>query len=93
MSNGQVTAEERAARAEAALQAALEERNRLWAELQRHRANDQDVAFWRDRAQGIERSRWWRAGVPLRLAKRVLSDPAAALSDSSSALRQRRRRK
>lgn len=85
------TAEDRAARAEAALQDALRERNELWAELQQRSSVDQDLAFWRDRAQGIERSRWWRAGAPLRMAKRVLADPVAALSDSSSALRKRRR--
>jgi hypothetical protein len=85
-------AEERAARAEEALQAALEERNRLWEELQRRSSVEQDLAYWRDRAQGMESSRWWRLGTPLRLTKRVLADPAAALSDAAGALRERRRR-
>jgi hypothetical protein len=86
-------AEERALRAEAALRAALQERNQLWAELQKRRSTEQDLAFWRNRAEDMERSRWWRAGAPLRLVKRVLSDPAAALSDSCGALRERRRLK
>ena len=93
MTEEELTAEERAVRAEAALEAALQERNQLWAELQERHATDQDLAFWHDRAKDIERSRWWRAGAPLRLAKRALADPAAALSDSASALRERRRPK
>lgn len=91
MTEEEPTAEERAVQAEAALQAALQERNKLWAELQERHSTDQDLAFWRGRAEDIERSRWWRAGAPLRLAKRVLADPAAALSDSAGALRERRR--
>jgi hypothetical protein len=85
------SAEERAARAEEALREALEERNRLWQELQERRATEQDLAYWRGRSESIEGSRWWRLGAPLRLLKRVLADPATALSDAAGALRERRR--
>jgi hypothetical protein len=71
--------EGRAERAERALEEALEERNRLWEELQQRESQEEDLAYWRDRAQDIERSRWWRAGRPLRLAKRAVRDPTAAL--------------
>ena len=84
-------AEQRAARAEEALREALEERNRLWQELQERRSVEQDLAYWRSRAESIEGSRWWRLGAPLRLAKRVFADPATAFSDAAGALRERRR--
>jgi hypothetical protein len=77
--------------AEAALREALEERNRLWAELQRQRALEEDLAFWRKRAHDIEQSRWWKAGAPLRLAKRALADPAETLDIIAFQLRLRRR--
>ena len=63
-------AEERARRAEAELAAAVEERNRLWAELQEKNAAEAEADYWRKRASDIERSRWWRAGFPLRYLKR-----------------------
>jgi hypothetical protein len=91
VSDGVPPAEERAARAEEALREALAERNRLWEQLQERNAADQELAYWRGRAQDIERSRWWRAGAPLRIAKRVMADPAAALSDAAGHLRERRR--
>jgi hypothetical protein len=74
-----------------ALQEALEERNRLWEELQRRRSVEEDLAYWRGRAEGIERSRWWRAGAPLRLAKRILDDPPRTLEQLAFGLRERRR--
>jgi hypothetical protein len=74
-----------------ALQEALEERNRLWEELQRRRAVESDLEYWRSRARGIERSRWWRAGAPLRLAKRILAEPATTLEQIAFRLKQRRR--
>jgi hypothetical protein len=74
-----------------ALQEALEERNRLWEELQRRRSVEEDLAYWRGRAQDIERSRWWRAGAPLRLAKRILDDPPGTLEQLAFGLRERRR--
>ena len=75
----------------AALREALEERNRLWEELQRQRALEADLAYWRARAEDIERSRWWRAGKPLRLAKRLLANPADTLEELSYGIRDRRR--
>jgi hypothetical protein len=74
-----------------ALQEALEERNRLWEELQRRRSVEEDLAYWRARAEDIERSRWWRAGAPLRLAKRILADPPGTLEQLAYGLKQRRR--
>jgi hypothetical protein len=72
---------------EAALQEALAERNRLWEELQRRASVEEDLEYWRTRAQDIERSRWWRAGRPLRLAKRAMQDPADALEELARRLR------
>jgi hypothetical protein len=86
------TAEERAARAEQALQEALAERNRLWAELQRQRSAEEDLMFWRSRVEDIERSRWWRMTAPFRLAKRVLADPPGTMEVLAFQLRRRRRR-
>jgi hypothetical protein len=83
--------EERARRAEAARVAAVEERNRLWAELQRKNATEAEAEYWRNRATDIERSRWWRAGFPLRYVKRFMSDPAGMLEGRAAAIRRRRR--
>ena len=69
----------------------LAERNRLWAELQRQRAFEQEAEYWRDYASDIERSRWWKAGKPLRFLKRLRQDPAKTLDEASYALRQRGR--
>ena len=91
MSDPSVDAEERARRAEAELVAAVEERNRLWAELQEKNATDEEADYWRKRASDIERSRWWRAGFPLRYAKRFVSDPAGMLEGRAAAIRRRRR--
>jgi hypothetical protein len=82
---------ERARLAEEALAAAVEERNRLWAELQRRNATEAEAEYWRQRATDIERSRWWRAGFPLRYAKRFMSDPAGMLEGRAAAIRRRRR--
>jgi hypothetical protein len=83
--------EERARRAEEALQQALEERNRLWDELQRKNAVEADLEYWRGRATDIERSRWWKAGFPLRYLKRFVNDPAGMLEGRAHAIRRRRR--
>jgi hypothetical protein len=83
--------EGRARRAEEALAAAVEERNRLWAELQRKNATEADAEYWQGRATDIERSRWWRVGFPLRYAKRFVSDPAGMLEGRAAAIRRRRR--
>ena len=83
--------EERARQAEEALAEMTEERNRLWAELQRTNAVEADLEYWRRRASDIERSRWWRAGKPLRLLKVLRRDPAGVLNDQAAKIRQRRR--
>ena len=74
-----------------ALKQAIEERNRLWAELQEKNAVEADVEYWRNRAADIERSRWWKAGFPFRYAKRFLDDPAGMLEGRAHAIRRRRR--
>jgi hypothetical protein len=69
----------------------LAERNELWAELQRRKAVEADVEYWRKRAEDVERSRWWRVGMPVRYVKRFLTDPAGALEGRAAAIRRRRR--
>jgi hypothetical protein len=91
MSKPALDPEERARRAEEALAAAVEERNRLWAELQRRNATEAEAEYWRKRAADIERSRWWRAGFPLRYIKRFIGDPAGMLEGRAAAIRRRRR--
>lgn len=91
MSEPATDPDERARRAEEALAAATEERNRLWVELQRKNATEADAEYWRTRAADIERSRWWRAGFPLRYLKRFVSDPAGMLEGRAAAIRRRRR--
>jgi hypothetical protein len=75
-----------------AFQELLDERNRLWAELQRRRSMEDEASYWRGRAEDIERSRWWRAGLPLRVAKRLRSDPVGTLESIAHDLRLRRRK-
>jgi hypothetical protein len=82
---------ERARRAEEALAAAVEERNRFWAELQRRNATEAEAEYWRQRVTDLERSRWWRAGFPLRYLKRFVNDPAGMLEGRAAAIRRRRR--
>jgi hypothetical protein len=91
VSDSGVDPEERARRAEEALAAVVEERNRLWAELQTRRAAEADADYWRGRASDIERSRWWKIGFPLRYAKRFAKDPAGMLEGRAAAIRRRRR--
>ena len=91
MSEPAADPEERARHAEEALAASVEERNRLWAELQRKNASEADAEYWRARATDIERSRWWRAGFPLRYIKRFMNDPAGMLEGRAAAIRRRRR--
>jgi hypothetical protein len=74
-----------------ALEQAIEERNRLWAELQRKNAVEADLEYWQTRAADIERSRWWRAGFPLRYLKKWVDDPAGMLEGRAFAVRRRRR--
>ena len=91
MSEQPVDRDERARRAEEALAVAIEERNRLWAELQRKNALEADLEYWRNRAADIERSRWWRLGAPLRIAKKFRRDPAGMLEGRAAKIRRRRR--
>jgi hypothetical protein len=91
VSEPELDSEERARRAEQALEEVLAERNRLWEELQRQRSLEQEAEYWRSYAAGIERSRWWRAGKPLRLLKRLRDDPAGTLDDTAYTLRHRDR--
>lgn len=74
-----------------ALARAIEDRNRLWAELQEKNAVEADLEYWKGRAADIERSRWWRAGFPLRYLKRFVDDPAGMLEGRAHAIRRRRR--
>lgn len=69
----------------------LEERNRLWAELQERASMEEEAAFWRSRVADIEQSRWWRLGKPLRLVKRLREDAPGTLNAIAHDLRQRRR--
>jgi hypothetical protein len=72
-------------------EAVLEERNRLWAELQERAAMEEEAAFWRSRAEDIERSRWWRLGKPFRLVRRLRDDAPGTLDAIAHDLRLRRR--
>lgn len=83
------TPEERAERAEAALADALAERNRLWEQLQFNRAHDHELTDLRQRLTSIEQSRWWRLGMPLRIARRAAGDPSWLLLVILSRLRSR----
>jgi hypothetical protein len=73
------------------LEQVVAERNRLWAELQQKNAAEADLEYWRNRAADIERSRWWRAGFPLRYLKKWVDDPAGMLEGRAFAIRRRRR--
>jgi hypothetical protein len=91
MSEPELSPEERARRAEQALEEALAERNRLWEQLQRRESVERDLEYWRGRAEGIEQSRWWRLGLPLRWVKRFRADPAGMLQGRVNAIRKSRR--
>ena len=91
MSEQATDPEERARRAEEALEEVVADRNRLWAELQRRNAVEADLEYWRGRAADIERSRWWKLGSPLRYMKRFKTDPAGRLVGRAAAIRRRRR--
>lgn len=62
----------------------LEERNRLWAELQRARALEREAEHWRSRALALEASITWRASEPLR---RLIRDPLGTLVSMARRLR------
>jgi hypothetical protein len=73
--------------------AVLNERNRLWAELQERASMEEEAAFWRSRVEDIERSRWWRLGKPFRLLRRLRDDAPGTLDAIAHDLRLRRRLK
>jgi hypothetical protein len=61
--------DERARRAEAALEAVISERNRLWDELHRRKADEREAAYYRELYHQVVTSRSWRITVPLRRTK------------------------
>jgi hypothetical protein len=63
----------------------LEERNRLWEELQQARADGRELEAMRARVAYMEGSLSWRVTAPLRAGK-------ALLNDVQNALRRRRER-
>jgi len=54
---------------EKALQEALEERNRLWEELNRRVAQERELEYYRELNEKITGSLSWRITAPLRAAK------------------------
>ncbi len=79
MEQAEISPDDRATRAEQALEQALEERTRLWAELQLHRSQERELEYLRKRLAEVEGSTWWRLGGPLRLASKAARDPVMAL--------------
>jgi hypothetical protein len=63
-----ISAEERAKRAEAALEEALEERNKLWAELQQRISTEHELEHYRHAYHHLVHSHSWRLTAPLRSA-------------------------
>lgn len=61
-----VSAEERAERAESALEEALTERNELWAELQRRISVERELEHYRHAYHHLSHSHSWRLTAPLR---------------------------
>ena len=79
-------------RQDEALAQALEERNRLWAQLQEREAQYAELEHWRRRVADIEGSLAWRITKPLRLLKRALSEPVTALQVLTRWVQDRRER-
>lgn len=65
-------AEDRLARAEAALREALEDRARVWEQAQRARALEQDLEQMRRVLSDMQQSPSWRLTAPLRRAKNAV---------------------
>ena len=57
---------------EKALEEALAERNRLWAELNRERADQRELEYLRRELSVIRASAWWKAARVYDRAKAVL---------------------
>ena len=72
------TVDERLARAEAALAEALAERNRLWDELNRRKACEEELEHQYRVVASLTSSASWRMTAPLRRASRVSRDPLGA---------------
>ena len=81
------TAEERARRAEAALAEALEERARLWEQLQERRAAEVEAAELRRLVDQMMASPSWRLTAPLRRAKGFIAPRRALVSRGLRKLR------
>ena len=64
--------EERLRQAEAALEEALADRNRLWGELQRNNAAADDLKHLRAMVASMESSVSWRLTTPIRAVKETL---------------------
>jgi hypothetical protein len=60
------SAEDRAAKAESALEEALAERNELWAELQRRISVERELAHYKNAYHHLVHSHSWRLTAPLR---------------------------
>ena len=69
MSAGSSAAVSDPAGTEKALQEALEERNRLWEELNRRVAQERELEYYRELNEKITSSLSWRITAPLRAAK------------------------
>jgi hypothetical protein len=67
-------AEEHARRAEEALEEALAERNRLWAELQSRTAQDRELEYYRREVERMKRTLSWRITAPLRIARWIVHE-------------------
>ena len=63
------TAEERVRQLELALEEVMAERSKLWAELHRRAALEDEVEYYRARIREMEQSDSWRVTAPLRDAK------------------------
>jgi predicted transcriptional regulator len=74
-----VDTEEQVRRLEQALEEALAERTRIWEELQRNKADQKELAYLRERTEGMESSLSWRLTTPLRVAMQIVRDPIGML--------------
>jgi hypothetical protein len=68
---GDRTTEERVRQLELTLEEVTSERTRLWTELQRRAALEDEVAYYKAKIREMEQSDSWRVTAPLRGAKRT----------------------
>jgi hypothetical protein len=61
------------------LERSLAERNRLWDELQRHKADERELAYLRELTDGMTSSLSWRLTTPLRLVMQLARNPVGTL--------------